>query len=134
VIHNLTDLLHYGEDNAVGELLRDVTFTGDGYGCYSTFEVRSDAREWHELERTDYWRARHAGEDDYIEELASEEAALGSGYTYTFANHRIDVCWYWDGDGHLEFLVYDPDGDPMRRLYNTDCKNAYHWDSEEVAA
>lgn len=131
MIHNFTDLLRYGDDNAIGELLRDITFPEEGYGCYTTFVVRADARQWSPRERLKYWKKTLLGCED-LHELAKDFTGLGSGYSYEIDHHRIDVCWYWDGDGTLTFLVYDPEGNPMRLLRNDDCKKSYRWESEQA--
>jgi hypothetical protein len=128
-------ILRTADPCAVGEILRDLTFVGEGYGCYSTFEVREDAREWTREQRRDYWVA--FGYDEKGEEVwdwtADEAADLGQGYTYELDGYRIDVCWYWDGDGTLTFVVWRG-GEILRSLYNGDCKKSNRWVDDQHEA
>lgn len=114
-------LLREVDSNVVGELLRDLTFLGEGYGCYSNFSVRSGARKWYPRQRRDWWQA--LGVD---EECLDEVAFLGEGYTFDLDGYLIDVCWFWDGDGTLTFCV-SREADVLRTLYNGDCKKDYGW-------
>lgn len=133
---NLADrILRTADPCAVGEILRELTFVGDGYGCYSDFTVRKGAREWSRDERANYWIAYGYDEDPEDEWSWTADAAsdMGQGYTYELDGYRIDVCWYWDGDGTLTFVVWRGD-EVLRCLTNTDCKKPNHWtDGEHMA-
>lgn len=112
-------------------MLREVTFPGDGYGCYSTFEVREAARKWAHRERVNWWRGFGYGDDEESGTTAKEAADMGAGYSYEIGGYQINVCWFWDGDGILTFEVCDSTGYVLRRLENNDCKKSYRW--EDVA-
>lgn len=131
-----SDLLKFiaeaGADT-VGEFLREVTFPGEGIGCYGNFDVGpDDAVEWSDLRRRKFWCDGYPAplhrED---EEMCEDWAEMGKGYTFSFdGTLRVDVCWFWDGDGTLSFRVFDrhktADG-PIRWIENTDCKKDYGW-------
>jgi hypothetical protein len=73
------------------------------YGCYSTFELNDD-----------------------VEEMPPEPVGgeWNDGLSWTRARlDAIEMRWYWDGDGVLEFRL--PDGS---WLSNTDCKKDYIWE------
>jgi hypothetical protein len=111
--------------DVAGELLRELTFVGEGYGCYSTFEVRDGAVQWGEESRRKFWLQLEDPNDDEASERALELAGWGEGYTYTLGPVVVNVCWYWDGDGCLAFQVRGPDFE--RVVENTDCKKSYGW-------
>lgn len=128
-------ILRTADPCAVGEILRDLTFVGEGYGCYTNFDVREDAVEWSTERRRDYWQALGYDEDPDEEwgMIASEAAANGRGFTYELDGYRIDVCWEWDGDGTLTFVVWR-DGEILRCLYNGDCKKSNRWVDDQHEA
>ena len=94
-----------GSANFWGEILRDMTFTDDGFGCYSNFDLRSGFRK---IAKTP---TRLLDIQDEIEWSQFYNPALG-----------IFVAWYWDGDGTLYFEY------PGIRLIHNDCKNDYEWE------
>lgn len=126
----LGEMVVRASDDVLGELLRDVIFTGEGYGCYSTFDVRDDAREWSEAERREFWAAIYnrdiAYEADELPQLIEEATAMGKGYTWPLGDLAVECCWYWDGDGTLCFRVLDGE-DVLRFISNDDCKKDYGW-------
>ena len=126
-------ILRMADPCAVGEILRELTFVGMGYGCYSTFDVRDGAREWTREQRYDYWIALGYEDDEEWGKVATEAADNGQGYTYELDGYRIDVCWEWDGDGTLTFVVRR-DGEILRCLYNGDCKKANRWVDDQHEA
>jgi hypothetical protein len=120
--------LDEGPTDLVGEWLRWQTFVGRGLGCYENFDVREDAKRWTRDERVIYWH-------DLVDPESVEEIAdAGKGYTYClYADGDncilIDVVWYWDGDGVLEFRVGD-NHRIIRKVVNNDCKKSYRWVDE----
>lgn len=95
----------------LGELLRAYCFVGEGYGCYSTFDLRDEFKEV---------------EDEIATNLLSfKDEWWGEGEEMSpvsYTNGDIVVSWLWDGDGTLYFRY---DGN---EIINTDCKKAYEWD------
>lgn len=122
-------MLRHGDANAVGELLREQTFTGEGLGCYYNFEVRNDARAWDESERQQFFcEIGYIDPSDDDQWNDWKEVVAGSqGYSFDFAPYQIEVAWYWDGDGVLCFRVWR-DGELLRSLINYDCKKPYRWE------
>ena len=121
-MYKLSALLNKLGDNSVGEVLRAITFIGNGYGCYENFEVRPDATPW-SAERLEAFIKKvfpyHLDDLDFLKGAAS-------GYTFQEGSLRVDVFWYWDGDGTLYFRV-EEDGATFRELINTDCKHDNEW-------
>lgn len=126
--------------NVLGEFLREITFVGEGYGCYSTFDVRADATELPQEYCKDFFR-QHAGDRAYFDE--DYEGIVFIGHRFALDDVVIEVIWYWDGDGCLVFRLFpidwmdwhDPvaqatDRHPARVVMNNDCKKSYNW--EEV--
>lgn len=116
----------HAEPNTVGERLREETFAGEGYGCYSTFELRDDARIWTADEQRRFWLDvdRIAREDPEELELMVE---AGQGCTFSLEGLTVEAGWWWEGDGTLCFRITDQDGQVLRRIINTDCKKSYDW-------
>ena len=108
------------DPNQLGEFLREITFVGEGYGCYEIFDVRKDAREWSEKERL-----------AFIKEICPEDEWVfpqSRGYTYEEGEiFFIDVFWYWEGDGDLTFRIRNKDNKIIRIINNPDCKKDYGW-------
>lgn len=120
-------IIEDAHENLVGELLRDFTFVGEGFGCYATFDVREGAAEWDHVQKVHWWRWFGYDNDDQGHgDTTSEIADRGQGYGYELDGYKVDVCWFWDGDGVLTFCV-GKDGAILRRLYNGDCKKDYNW-------
>lgn len=130
-MHALTKAVMWMESaDAFGELLRELTFPGEGYGCYSTREVRGHAVEWPRQRRVEFWRTIGYCDPDYPEGLA-EQADSGEGYTWKLDDLTVHVCWFWDGDGVLAFDARA--GDLRRVVINGDCKKYYRWEEVEPA-
>lgn len=108
--------------DTLGELLREITFVDEGLlGCYNTFKVRSDAKEWSCQKIRKFIKERY----NYIDE---EDCTKDNpkGYTFKEGNLTIDVFWKWDGDGTLYFRVRD-DNKIIIEIINDDCKKIYGW-------
>src|SRR3989338_753088 len=107
--------------NGLGEALRDITFVGEGFGCYENFTVRKDAREWTRKEVASLAKERleRIDDDDFI-------ARAGKGYTFQEGTATVDVFWYWDGDGTLYFRVRDGN-ETIGEVVNDDCKKGHGW-------
>lgn len=125
-------VLASGSTDSVGELLRGLTFVGGGYGCYENFDVRPDAVEWDSAKRRRFWLNLGYSEADHSYDQAAECADMGSGYTWRLGNIQVDVCWYWDGDGTLAFILSDGP-QPFRILVNNDCKKDYRWEDDPAS-
>lgn len=112
----------FGSDPVtLGELLRELTFIGDGYGCYSTFDVRPDARELpHHVARWFFDEGDDEAEWDHLED---EDY---SGYVFEQDGLTIEVFWYWDGDGTLAYRISNAEG-ALRIIENNDCKKSSRW-------
>lgn len=136
ILRDLEGILRDGSECLVGELLREATFVGEGYGCYSDFTVRAGAVQWNRQRRVDYWRSTgydETGDSDITPwDQAAECADMGEGYTYTLDGLRIDVCWFWDGDGVLEFTVYNSHARAIRKVVNGDCKKDHYWKDDDL--
>jgi hypothetical protein len=106
---------------SLGEFLRDFFFVGEGYGCYSNFDIREDAIKWPEA-LVDKWK-RHIFEHsldecDYVDVFA---------YRVVQDDCTIDCIWWWDGDGDLTFRISDSNGKHLRTINNSDCKKQSYW-------
>lgn len=120
------------EANELGETLRALTFPDEGYGCYSTFEVRRPALKWSRGRCLAFWVSLGYDDNDDPDDLdrAGECADLGEGFTWQLDGLTVGVCWFWDGDGTLAFDARA--GRSRRFVVNTDCKKDYGWDDVEV--
>ena len=122
---------------ALGEMLRAWIFVvpeGDdwGYGCYTTFDVRPEARKcrWSNKEIfAEFWGMDN---DEWEEEYAGFIEA--EAYAFNWFGYQVEVAWYWDGDGMLSFRIWGPHGatathelELVRWIENNDCKKAYPW-------
>lgn len=111
-------------NNGLGEALRALTFVGNGYGCYSNFDVRPDAVPW----PNDYRRF-------FVEltefNLSPNELATrvtqSHGYRYHIDDLTIDVFWVWDGDGTLCFRLKEG-ANVLAQITTHDCKHCDEWE------
>ena len=110
--------------NTLGEALREITFIGKGYGCYESFEVRTDAVGWtkDQLEAFVNDRFDHLDGNDYVVEKSY-------GYTFQEGSLTIEVFWFWDGDGYLHFRVKEGK-EVIGEIFNSDCKCGHEWKEE----
>jgi hypothetical protein len=103
-IENLSEI----ETCALGEALRNSFFDqSKGYGCYSTFELRSDV----------YGNRDEIREDNECWKTASK----------IFNEYIIKMCYHWGGDGKLEFQFWK-NWEFLFKLINDDCKKDYNWE------
>lgn len=102
--------------NQAGEILRDLFFDQvDGEcGCYSTFNLRDGVKELSDT-------AVHISDDYCDEGLVWHRAEL------EVSGIRIEMAYFWDGDGTLKFTF--PDGSSLEHW---DCKNDYKWTYHET--
>jgi hypothetical protein len=92
----LTELFKKLKPNTLGEVFREITFIGEGLGCYENFEVRKDAVPWSEDEKKLF----------IVRSLWSDEGdqKTGEGYTFVEGNLQIEVFWCFNGDVTLIFV------------------------------
>jgi hypothetical protein len=126
-------LIRYGDPNALGELLREAGFIGEGLGCYYNFDVRADAKEWDSAERQNFYTQIGWIDPTDPDEWNDWEEVVNKshGYSFSFENVKVEMAWYWDGDGVLAYRVWR-DKELLRSIINSDCKKPYRW--EEVEA
>jgi hypothetical protein len=114
------------DPDILGEALRSLTFTGKGFGCYSTFDLREDAAplggEWAKqiMQYEDGWWGTTRSEDF-------------SGYSFRHEGIMVECYWMWDGDGHLMYRLSDKGHRFLRAVENTDCKKDYGWKDVQLA-
>lgn len=140
-------LLFNADANAVGEILRSLTFPeqntdGDiatyAFGCYSTFVVREDAIPIEGQEKTELVE-HYVGEPpvdlpdpEEVEWYEEERRIVERGCTairFFEGGVQIDCFWYWDGDGYLLYRISS--GESRRMISNNDCKKDYRWVEDE---
>ena len=116
--------------DALGEILREWAFIGDGTGCYANFDVRPD------LEQTE------PGQREFemlfgrsFDPSPVPDGSWGDPDSYYLERIRwyrhpcgIEVGWLWDGDGHLGFFVPElRDEFYTGFISNSDCKLDHGW-------
>ncbi len=131
IFSKYVDTLHTVPD-AVGEVLRNWAFVGDGYGCYSNFDIRIEFqpkevgyREFKMLMGRDYEMilSDWGGETD--EELRQE-------IRWFVHPNGIEMGYYWDGDGTLLFYIPELVKDEFDgTVVNMDCKKNNGWEFGE---
>ena len=110
------------DPNIFGETLREYCFVGDGFGCYSTFELLPEFYKINDAKQ----------KKDFIDRLCKEW--YGTSYNYEpeneekdslsknlYTNGNIIITWYWDGDGTLIIA------EKNKIAVNGDCKKDYGW-------
>ena len=109
------------DPNVLGELLREAVFTGsdDDFGCYTTFEVVTEAQP---LDVQTAWAIL----GEHIPEQDPHLADAVQGYSVQMSDFQVEFAWYWDGDGTLDFRI-SRNGTVLRHIENTDCKKSYGW-------
>jgi hypothetical protein len=117
--------------NGLGEILRAWAFPGDGYGCYSNFDVRPEfvkapvtPREFAFL-----WGRQFDEEDGepdkYFGYCDGEAIKEISWFKHP---NGIEMGWHWDGDGNLAFYVPElADEHYSGAVVNGDCKKDNEW-------
>ena len=110
--------------DGLGELLRAITFSGEGYGCYYAFNVRQDAVKWSEDKHLRTCMEYKLLEGDGF-------IAHGEGYTYVEDGITVDCVWSWGGDGTLFFRLSQNNNKEILCLVNRDCKCSDGWEPAE---
>lgn len=122
--------------NTIGELFRDQTFVGEGFGCYSNFDVRADAvplntnvlREfWIEFSKREASKHHVAWGFDCLQDV-DDQMDHSQGYYWQHQGLEVWCVWIWDGDGHLVFRVKDTQTAEWMMVSNTDCKKDHRWE------
>lgn len=117
--------------DAIGEILRKWAFARDGYGCYSTFDVRPEFEsvtpsylEFSKIMGRPYSPSKdHSyGWDDTDDEIMQR-------MSWFKHPNGIEMGWYWDGDGTLCFYVPELEDDFYDgTVTNDDCKKSHGWE------
>lgn len=103
----------------LGELLRKEAFVTEEPYQISDMQARPDAVPLRDGEIFKFF-----GEDPWLE----QESLHGFSWLMgPLGQLRISCFWYWDGDGHLAFEIYDGRDSKIREIHNTDCKKVYGW-------
>lgn len=105
------------DPNVLGEILRCWAFPGEGYGCYSTFDVRAEFVK-RPISNREFFLIMGQPPDEWWDDGDVFERASWFAHP-----NGIEVGWFWDGDGTLVFLVPEIDG----VLSTTDCKHNNEW-------
>lgn len=95
-----------------GEVLRYISFTKNGTGCYSNFDLEDDFEEIASTNLPNIAARICLGDD--IEDINNIPVFYSK-------EKNLMVFWYWDGDGTLGFI------DGNRIIFNTDCKKDHDW-------
>lgn len=102
--------LHSLPADVVGELCRAL-FWPKEYGCYSNFDYGEDVIVY----------------PSEIELMETDPNGYGPMMDITWNRAKwkgiITCMWFWEGDGHLEFIF--PDGSAV---VNSDCKKDHGWE------
>jgi len=98
--------------NVFGEVIRDIAFTNEGFGCYDNFKLEQSFKEIQSHQSKDAKKIR---------EIISNIEEIDPSLIPVFSNGELTLGWNWDGDG---FLVVT---DGKRIAYNNDCKNDNDW-------
>jgi hypothetical protein len=109
---NLTINVNTIDPQILGELLRNLTFTDDGFGCYENFDVREGFVPITDIPKFFYKEPVHEYNSAMFDDTIGVKA---------YTNLEWNVYWQWDGDGTLIFEIGD------FYLYNDDCKKALRW-------
>ena len=109
----------YGMDqpNALGEALREVFFDmSDGsFGCYSTFDLAEGVVPLPESPVCE-------GHAEHTDDECWEGSRMWTRAEKDFSEGRVEMRYYWDGYGVLEFIFGDG-----TILANGDCKKSHYW-------
>jgi len=114
------------DDNCLGELLRAITFPGEGLGCCTgNYTARTNA-EAPDPGDICLLASMEAGEEREIGQ--STENDPDGCCSFEHLSHTIVAGWFWDdqGDTTLLFLL-KKDGRVIRSLMNGDCERTGGW-------
>jgi hypothetical protein len=111
--------------NSLGEALREITFVGEGKGCYENFDMRPDVISWRREQTKDFYEEYFDSADDKDMAYIVNKA---HGYTFVEGGVTVDVFWYWNGDGTLCFRTKERE-EIIAVIVNTDCKKSYQWEN-----
>lgn len=117
------------DPNVLGEHLREVTFVGEGYGCYETFDVRPDAED---LGHEEAMKFITGDTDPYGDGDWPLDVERYEGRRFRYQGLTVECFWYWDGDGVLAFRITHPQLGVLRVIENDDCKKSYCWDDVDL--
>lgn len=117
------------DDNpdSYGEMLRTHFFVGKGFGCYSTFEVRTEFQTVDKDSALGKAALKCLFSDcHWYNEPETDEYKQEIARAHVLSTPTHIVAWWWDGDGTL--VVGDIDnGRISRAAINDDCKKDRYW-------
>ncbi len=100
-----------GDPDTVGEILRSLTFIGEGRGATENIKVRSDAQPWTGEAKARFYRDHISSHPDQV----AVGAHSGSGYTFAVGPLTVDVFWFV-GDDRVIYFKVTRNGAVLRRL------------------
>lgn len=116
---DLQDLEERNPDG-LGELLRDISFTAEGMGCYENFDLVPGFEKIENISPLVLF--------EIMGEFALEPKEASRAEGYHNPDLGISVYWHWDGDGTLLFDC------EAFTLVNHDCKCSYGWSPVDLKA
>lgn len=117
--------------DALGEILRRWAFVGEGFGCYSNFDIRPEFERVHTsyLEFSKMMGRPYSPPDSHSYGWGDTDDEMMERMEWFKHPNGIEMGWYWDGDGTLCFYVPELKDDYYDgTVYNTDCKKSSGWE------
>lgn len=119
------DICNLRNPDLIGELLREASFTNEGFGCLENFNMRPQFKAFDATSPTEIWRHyslfRALTDRDTVPDMLTainEWQITPHGYANP---NGISAGWIWDGDGSLAFAFAGI------AIVNHDCKKTYGW-------
>jgi hypothetical protein len=126
-VSGLQRIIETGEPDAVGGILRSLTFVGEDDGANHAARVRTDARPWTEGAKAEFYREHISSRP----EKGAADVQAGSGFSYAVGSMAVDVFWFPGEDGVLYFRVMQGDR-VLRRVATWHASAGSGW--EDVTA
>lgn len=115
--------------NVIGEILRAWAFPADGYGCYSTFELRPEfSKKEPSAREFEFLWGRKFDPDSDEDGWGSQDKEEIKNIRWFVHPNGIEVGWHWDGDGVLAFFSKELESEDCDgSVVNHDCKHDDEW-------